>query len=420
MLTDKLIKSLKPKSTPFYSRDTTGRRGTGTLVLQTLPSGTKTFHFQYYKDGKAQYLRIGRLTTHTLSEARAKASDYSRMLMDGTDPKEFVEQEKMKAAEESLKKEQISAQGTFKELIYDYTEDMKVKGKRTFDTVRNAMEKEFESLLDKAASEVSTEEIALVLSRMIKRGAAVQSNRVRSYAMTAFNFAIKHDYDPMYLGRKKKYLVKTNPVLNIPRQASAEVVRERTLSSDEVKGLLTALEGKGFSSDLATLIKLMFFLGGQRTFEIITLEWKDVDFSKSVIEISSQRSKNKKAHVIPMTSTVSEVLLNHRKLGDSNGFVFPNRNTPSEHMPTTSVAQCLRRYCGRADVERFQPKDIRRTVKTIMGELGVSKLTRDRLQNHALQDVSAKHYDRYDYIKEKREALERWDTYLSNLVIKKR
>lgn len=420
MLTDKFIKSLKPKSTPFYSRDTTGRRGTGTLVLQTLPSGTKTFHFQYYKNGKAQYVRIGRLTTHTLSEARAKASEYSRMLIDGIAPKEFVEKEKIKAAEESFKKEQLSEQGTFKELIYDYTEDMKLKGKRTYDNVRKAMEKEFESLLNKTASEVSPEEISLVLSRMIKRGAAVQSNRVRSYAMTAFNFAIKHDYDPMYFGRKKKYLVKTNPVLNIPRQASAEVVRERTLSSAEVKDLLNALDGKGFSSDLGTLIKLMFFLGGQRTFEIITLEWKDINFSKAVIEISSQKSKNKKSHVIPMTPTVSEIFLNHRKLGDDNDFVFPNRNTPTEHMPTTSVAQCLRRYCDRAEVERFQPKDIRRTVKTIMGELGVSKLTRDRLQNHALQDVSAKHYDRYDYIKEKREALNKWDTYLSNLITKKK
>jgi hypothetical protein len=51
-----------------------------------------------------------------------------------------------------------------------------------------------------------------------------------------------------------------------------------------------------------------------------------------------------------------------------------------------------------------------------MGELGVSKLTRDRLQNHALQDVSAKHYDRYDYIKEKREALQLWQEHLLTLI----
>ena len=41
-----------------------------------------------------------------------------------------------------------------------------------------------------------------------------------------------------------------------------------------------------------------------------------------------------------------------------------------------------------------------------MGELGITKDLRDRLQNHALNDVSSKHYDRYEYLPEKRQALE--------------
>ncbi len=44
-----------------------------------------------------------------------------------------------------------------------------------------------------------------------------------------------------------------------------------------------------------------------------------------------------------------------------------------------------------------------------MGEIGVSKELRDRIQNHALQDVSSKHYDRYDYLSEKRKALGLWE-----------
>jgi hypothetical protein len=48
---------------------------------------------------------------------------------------------------------------------------------------------------------------------------------------------------------------------------------------------------------------------------------------------------------------------------------------------------------------------LRRTAKTIMGRLGVSKEIRDRLQNHAATDVSSKHYDRYDYLAEKKQGL---------------
>jgi hypothetical protein len=47
-----------------------------------------------------------------------------------------------------------------------------------------------------------------------------------------------------------------------------------------------------------------------------------------------------------------------------------------------------------------------------MGALGVSKSIRDILQNHALQDVSSKHYDKHNYLAEKRIALESWESFL--------
>ena len=50
------------------------------------------------------------------------------------------------------------------------------------------------------------------------------------------------------------------------------------------------------------------------------------------------------------------------------------------------------------------------------GKAGLSKAIRDRLQNHALTDVSSVHYDRYDYLKEKREAMNAWDSYLELLI----
>jgi len=48
-----------------------------------------------------------------------------------------------------------------------------------------------------------------------------------------------------------------------------------------------------------------------------------------------------------------------------------------------------------------------------MGELGISKELCDRIQNHALQDVSSRHCDRYDYLAEKRDALEQWERRLN-------
>ena len=43
--------------------------------------------------------------------------------------------------------------------------------------------------------------------------------------------------------------------------------------------------------------------------------------------------------------------------------------------------------------------------QTQMGALQISKEIRDRIHYHALNDVSSRHYDRYDYMPEKRDAM---------------
>jgi integrase len=66
-------------------------------------------------------------------------------------------------------------------------------------------------------------------------------------------------------------------------------------------------------------------------------------------------------------------------------------------------------------MEPFTPRDIRRTFKTLAGALGVSIELRDILQNHKRQGTSARHYDRYQYLKEKKEIIELWNKTLDEL-----
>jgi len=45
-----------------------------------------------------------------------------------------------------------------------------------------------------------------------------------------------------------------------------------------------------------------------------------------------------------------------------------------------------------------------------------AKPASDRIQNHALQDVSSKSYDRWTYMPEKRAAMDRWDEFVRDLL----
>jgi hypothetical protein len=56
--------------------------------------------------------------------------------------------------------------------------------------------------------------------------------------------------------------------------------------------------------------------------------------------------------------------------------------------------------------EPFTVGDLRRTVETRLSALGVPLEVRAHLQSHGLGGVQARHYDRHDYMAEKRAALD--------------
>lgn len=53
-------------------------------------------------------------------------------------------------------------------------------------------------------------------------------------------------------------------------------------------------------------------------------------------------------------------------------------------------------------------------------ETGIEKEMRDRLQHHAMRDVGSMHYDRYDYLPEKRAAMKLWSVWLDMVLAAKR
>jgi integrase len=108
-----------------------------------------------------------------------------------------------------------------------------------------------------------------------------------------------------------------------------------------------------------------------------------------------------------------EVVKNIPRLHDE--LVFP-ADSGNGAMRTDSISKALNRFCQHTGMEPFQPRDLRTTFKTLTGEIGISKEIRDRIQNHAFSDVSSKHYDRYEYLVEKRTALKRWGRYLEQII----
>ena len=137
--------------------------------------------------------------------------------------------------------------------------------------------------------------------------------------------------------------------------------------------------------------------------------------------IPASVSKNKLDHVVPLNNLSWTVIEDMKGTTGNYDYLFSAKNidkfVKDKHLVSTTISKVIREYCsGNEDVKKFVTRDIRRTVKTMMGKAGISKEVRDKIQNHALMDVSSKHYDHYDYLKEKLNGLEVWNNYLELIV----
>lgn len=412
------IQGLKPKNSAYYEWDATGQRGTGRLGIKVQKSGQKVFVFRFFDaEGKAQFITIGKFPEMSLTHAREQAGEYGALLKQGINPK--AETKRQQASAEA--KEQAEAlKGSVRQLFEGYTNKMQAEGKRTFKAVLYSLQKEAYPTIspDMKANTVTPDHIKRILSAMIIRGAVVQSNRTRAYLMAAFNYGLKHDHDPANMDQGVIFGLMMNPVTPVPKQSHVEKPGENWLKQPELLHLLeTFSETPRIGWLIGKLLELIVHCGGQRPYELLSSRWDAVDWVERTVLITEGVSKNKRPHLIPLTESALTILRElHQQTGNAT-YIFPKRGQPSEHILACSLSRAVGYYRkAHPEFPHFTPRDIRRTCKTLMGEAGLSKEIRDRLQNHAMQDVSSKHYDRHDYLNEKRLALEVWEARLLSRV----
>ena len=80
-----------------------------------------------------------------------------------------------------------------------------------------------------------------------------------------------------------------------------------------------------------------------------------------------------------------------------------------------SIQKAILRLRKAAKVTDWTPHDIRRTVATAMGDLGIAREVIRRVLNHKERDVTAT-YERSKRLREMRQALEAWARRLHAIV----
>ena len=409
MLNDNQIRNAKPKSTVYRLRDTNSVcRGFGVVVA---PSGAKSFYLSFTspEDGKRKQISLGKYPAIKLAEARRIALERRDKVTKGID----LAREKQQ--EISTRMEQRTL-GTFGDLLDLYVADLEEDRKRTSKEVRRIKNKDIPShLLSRPAHKVSRDDILDVLATIAQRGAKVHSDNVRAYLRAAFELGIHAQSMTRWRRKAPSFDIQHNPVATIKRTLTRKPKGQRALNEAEVQELWTSTL---LTPSMHLALKLILATG-QRVEEVLHATRDEFDFKKNLWIIPGERRKTRghtsEPHLVPLTQIHLELVKEIQSTTNHQQFMFPARGGKSPRR-YDSLTKAVSVFVKNSGMLSFSARDLRRTFKTLAGSMNIPLEMRNRLQGHALVDVGSVYYDRYDYLEQKRAAMERWSSGLTEII----
>ena len=342
----------------------------------------RTFIAQYKIGKKHRRITLGDVRKVTLENARAEAKRIFGKVANGHDPAN-EKAERRSAASHTL-------DATIARYLEAKTGQLKP---RSMIEVKRHLEKEWQPLHKLAIASIGRANVAAVLDAVAKAKGGITTNRARAALSAMFRWAIGEG------------LCEHNPVTGTNKREESGH-RERSLSDSEIAKVWLAAPG----NDYGNIVKLLLLTGCRRE-EIGSLKWSEIDFEARTATIAKERTKNGTEFVVPLTDAAIKILQDVRRRGDRD-FVFGI----ARDRGFTGFAEAKAKIDKAADIkEAWRLHDLRRTVRTGLGKLGVQPHIAEAVLNH-LPPKDIRTYDRNTYTAEKRDALAQWATHLKTVV----
>lgn len=397
MLTDASIQRALKAGKNTQLSDGKGR-GTGRLIL-IIRGQTAEWYAQQWLNGRKRLSKIGSYPGTSLADARKRFHA------------EYVPAIERKA---DIRFEATQRPGTVQELFEGYIGHLRSQGKRSVVDAEYNLHRLLKSLdRDMPANKLSSEHVAYVLRPIYLRGAASMADHMRGYIQSSYNWAIRAEKDYRSTA-PRRFFIEKNPASDIPSEPKK--AGERWLTIDELREFWKWLHIREPHNPKQHHAMRE---SNQRCLRLIILTGQRVEMTTSVRPdmihdgcIDWQKTKNGLPHLLPLPAQAYDLLTNPNEYG----WYFPMDTRPAEHVKDTLLYSITQRFCERVGMNRFAPRDLRRTWKTLAGMAGISKSDRDLIQHHSRTDVSSRHYDRYEYLSEKKAAMKRWSEWFADQI----
>jgi integrase len=345
--------------------------------------GSRTWVYQYKIGGQHRRITLGSSGAVSPARAREIAGEHHAKVRLGRDPSTEKTEGRARAAE------------TMAAVLQNYLTFKRRKLRpRSYIEIERHLLQNARPLHSFHLAKINRRDIAGRISAFAAETSGTSANHMRAALSAFFAWAIGEG------------LIDSNPVMGTNRWEDQS--RDRVLSDDE---LLTIWLTLG-DDDYSVILKVLM-LTGQRLNEIGGLRWSEI--VGDAIVLPPSRCKNNRQHIIPLPASVRALLDGRARNGE---FVF-GRGRPFVRWFKAKAALDQRVKEAGSELQHWTHHDLRRTMATRMAEeLGIAPHVIEAVLNHISGHKAgvAGVYNRATYTEEKKRALQRWASYIGEVV----
>lgn len=380
MLTVKQIDAAKPKEKSYRLADSGG------LFLFIPPTGKKVWRMRYRFEGKEKTLVIGPYPEIGLTEARARQSEARMKLVQALDPAGEKQQAKQREVQKA------TTFGTIFDEWYKHKREVWSEGYAV--ELLSMFEKDILPYIGHLTMEEVEPMVLLgVLRRFEERGAMERANKARGRCGEVFRYAVvtgraKYNPAPDLADALRGYRKKNYPFL----------------PQDQIPAFNKALATYPGSIIAKTATQILQYTA-MRTKELRSMQWTNVDYENMLITIDAEVMKSRKAHIVPMSQQVHDLLKMLQPITSVSDFVFAGRNDKRKSISENTVLQVIRQigYEGLASGHGF-----RHQFSTVMNEHQWPHDAIEKQLAHTDRNNIRGIYNHAQYLDKRREMMQWW------------
>ena len=368
--------------------------------LRVSYNGTKAWFVTTRVRGKLVRITIGRFPGWSLAKARETARQIKSQAEAGIDPRDI----KRSALQEEARRHRNTFAAAADEFLVMYARRrLRASTVREYERILSGPDTA--KLRPRPLPDITRRDISDVIDSIEGRGSPGAANRSLAYLKKFFSWCVDRE------------IITTSPADRI-EAPSSNGSRDRVLDDEEIAIIWSALAAEG--GMFGSIIKLLLSTG-QRRAEVAGMQWselKGLAGPEPMWELPGTRTKNKLAHVVPLSPAAVDLI---RSIPSSNGLhVF----TTTGSTPVSGFGKAKRRIDdwitkNHRPLPHWSLHDLRRTMVTRMNEaLQIQPHVVEAVVNHASGTAKrgvAGIYNRALYLEERRLALMAWAAYLKKL-----